>query len=119
MGTGTLSGIIAWRNPPATPAEPPARDRPSYGWIGSQLRSRPGEWAIVALGRAYWHHAFMREAVQINKNLNAKLRMFGAFEAQAWLIETDTTALFLRYVGPLVKEVSNDDLPTEQHDDDR
>lgn len=103
MSTETLTGIIEWRNPPTVPAAPPTRDRPNYGQIAGQLRSRPGEWAIVALGRAYWYHAFTREATQINKNLNAKLRMFGAFEAEVWLIETDTCALFLRYIGPLVE----------------
>ncbi len=109
--------FVVWTDPPPE-VPPPAKPVLEYTKIATELRNNSNVWGLVATAPQYWHHAFRQEASVINRNGRSRLRTFGAFQATARLLY-DSTALYMRYVGPLAEEVSNDDLPTEQHDDDR
>lgn len=86
--------VMRWQNPPQP------RIRPVHDWagIGSALRARPGEWAIVAVvANAQLAGSTARH---VRAGAYQALRDFGRFEAVARTVDGEHR-IYARYAGPL------------------
>lgn len=80
-----MSGVIRWEEPPAAPTH---HDR-----IAADLRSRPGQWALVM------ERVNRNNATKISNAVHAAYLPAGAFEATSVGRGDGTTDIFARYVG--------------------
>jgi hypothetical protein len=86
-----VTAVIRWEAPPVERVKP--RRIAEWDGVASDLRARPGEWALIAVGVEHTN-----TAGQINA---ARIRCFapaGAFEAQRQLVDGEIR-VYARYVA--------------------
>lgn len=93
-------GVLEWADPPT----PPVNWRRKYEAVAAQLKAQPGRWARVnTYGSS---NAAQSSASKINNSGTPSFPK-GQFEAVARCTE-DSNDLYLRYVGPVVGDVTEE-----------
>ena len=96
MTAGHLQmGVLRWEDPPAVSTAPRTDDRVAWAIVAAELRSKPGEWAVVIEGPKAVPHV----AIRISQGKSPWFRPAGSFETMQRTAPDGGVSIYARYVG--------------------